>query len=199
MAFVLPLLPLEQTVLLPSVEIEVPPGGPLAQRALARAQQQDGLLVVSLYEEEAVHEVGVKALVIAEKQGSVQLRGLQRCRLRQLVPDVVPMVEAEPYPDTGSALSRENPLRRLLMRRFARLALRLQWSLPEGFGALDLAALTWKIAAALDLETSQKQGLLNVPDAVTRGKILLLAVRDAERRERFLRPFARLRVGGQWN
>jgi len=197
--FVLPLFPLPELVLLPTVELEVTPGGPLARGALARARQHQGMMVVSLYEDEAVHEVGVKALILDARETSVQLRGLQRCRLRELVPDAVPMVEAEPFPDTAAAPGREEPLRRLLLRRFARLCLRLQRALPAGLPKTDLSALTWRITDALDLETSQKQGLLNVPDALTRAKILLLALRDAERRERFLRPFAHLREGGQWN
>jgi Lon protease-like protein len=200
-SWVLPLYPLDGFVLLPTLQVEVTPLGPTAQQVLARARRHQQLLVASLYEDEAVHEVGVQARVLPspEEEGRAIFQGLQRCRLKKLVSEDVPMVVAEAYPDAPGDEQQEEPLRRLLLRRFARLCARLQRPLPQDLATSSLRELTWKLTATLDLELAQQQGLLNVPDALTRGKILLLALRDAERRERFLRPFSHLRKGGQWN
>lgn len=199
--YLLPLYPLEGLVLLPTMQVEVTPLGSTAHQVLRRAHDHGNVLVASFYEEEAVHEVGVKARVVplAEKEGSVIFYGLQRCRLRRLVQEEVPMVMAEDFPDTGSLPTRAEPLRRLLLRRVARLCARLPKEAPQDLWAADLETLTWRLTSLLALSVDQQQGLLNVPDALTRGRILLLALRDAERRERFLRPFASLRHGGQWN
>jgi hypothetical protein len=66
-------------------------------------------------------------------------------------------------------------------------------------GASDLSSLTWRITAGLGLSAEQQQGFLNVPDAVTRGRLLLVALRELEKRERFLRPWAHMRAGAEWN
>ena len=63
----------------------------------------------------------------------------------------------------------------------------------------DLSTLTWRITAELGLTAEQQQNFLNVPDPLTRGRLLLLAVRELERRERFLRRWAHLRNTTSWN
>jgi hypothetical protein len=63
----------------------------------------------------------------------------------------------------------------------------------------DLSGLTWRITAELGLSTEQQQSFLSVPDPLTRGKLLLVAVRELERRERFLRRWAHLRSTTPWN
>ncbi|MFN3414644.1 MAG: LON peptidase substrate-binding domain-containing protein [Thermoanaerobaculum sp.] len=199
--FVLPLYPLDGFVLLPTLEVEVTPVGAVAQEVIRRASAHDDLLVASFYEDEAVHEVGVQAQVIPtdKSQGSVIFRALSRCRLRQLEAEDIPMVRAEHFPDTPRPMQRQEPLRRLLLRRFSRLWRDADRKLSDGMRTLSLETLTWHLTAKLQLEPSQQQGLLNLADPVARGQVLLLALRELEQRQRFLRPFMWLRKGGQWN
>lgn len=200
-SFILPLYPLDGFVLLPTLRVEIKPLGPTAQKVLQRAERHQNLVVASLFEDNSVHEIGVKARVIRheEAEGIRFFEGVGRCRLRQLLPDEVPVVLAEDFPEPSIPRHQADPLRRLLLRRFLKLSARLQRPLVFELTSLDLEELTWRLTAELNLDLSQQQGLLNVPDALTRGKILLLALRDAERRERLLRPYAHLRQDGQWN
>lgn len=199
--FVLPLYPLDGFVLLPSLEVEVTPVGLVALEVIRRASQHNDLLVASLYEDEAVHEVGVRAQVVpaTEGGGSVIFRGLNRCRLRQLEAEDIPMVRVEDFPDTPQPLTRQEPLRRLLLRRFSRVWYDVDRELCDGLRLLNLETLTWRLTAQLRLEPGQQQGLLNLADPVARGQILLLALRELEKRQRFLRPYMWLQKGGQWN
>lgn len=199
--FVLPLYPLDGFVLLPTLEVEVTPVGAVALEVIRRAFEHNDLLVASLYEDEAVHEVGVRAQVVAsgEKKGSVIFRGLSRCRLRQLEAEDIPMVRAENFPDTPRSFKRQEPLRRLLLRRFSRVWSEVDRELCDGLRVLTLETLTWRLTAQLRLEPGQQQGLLNLADPVARGQVLLLALRELERRQRFLRPFMWLQKGGEWN
>ncbi|MCS7181610.1 MAG: LON peptidase substrate-binding domain-containing protein [Thermoanaerobaculum sp.] len=199
--FLLPLYPLDGLVLLPTLKVEVCPVGTVATKVFQRAVEHQHQLVASCYEDESVHEVGVLARVFLpddEKPRAV-LQAVSRCRLRKLVAEDVPMVLAEEFPDTPRPFQRTEPLRRLLLTRYARLCLHLNLPLPRELRNLPLWQLTWKLTSQLNLDFRQQQGLLNLPDPVTRGQILLLAVKDLERKERFLRPFAKLRKGGQWN
>lgn len=199
--FLLPLYPLDGFVLLPTLELEVTPVGPVALEVIRRSSQHHNLLVTSLYEDEAVHEVGVRAEVVAatEGRGKVVFRGLNRCRLRRLEAEDIPMVRAEDFPDTPRPLKRQESLRRLLLRRFSKLWCEVNRELCEGLRVLSLEALTWRLTAQLRLEPGQQQGLLNLADPLARGQILLLALRELEKRQRFLRPFMWLQKGGQWN
>lgn len=199
--FVLPLYPLDGFVLLPSMEVEVTPVGRVAAELIRRAGEYNHTLVASYFENDAVHEIGVKARVVpgSDDKGSAVFRGVSRCRLRELVEEDVPMVRAEDFPDTPRPLARQESLRRLLLRRFSRLRWGTDPELCESLRDVQLGILTWRLAPHLPLELDQKQGLLNLPDPVERGQVLLLAIKELERRERFLKPFARLRKGGQWN
>lgn len=200
-SFILPLYPLDGVVLLPTLRVEIHPLGPMAERVLRRAERHQNLVVASFFEDDSVHEIGVKARVISseEAEGPRFFEGVGRCRLRHLLPDEVPVVLAEDFPDAPVPVHQADPLRRLLLRRFLKLSARLQRPPRPELKAVNLEALTWRLTAELNLDLSQQQGLLNVPDALTRGKILLLALRDVERRERLLRPYAHLRQNGQWN
>lgn len=200
-SFVLPLYPLEGFVLLPCMHVEVTPIGRVANELIRRASQYDHTLVASYFEDDAVHEVGVKAKVVPaseEKPGAV-FRALSRCRLRELVDEDIPMVRAEDFPDAPRSPSRQESLRRLLLRRFSRLWWYKDPELCSTLRNLQLDFLTWHLVPHLALKLDQQQGLLNLPDPVVRGQVLLLAIKDLERRERFLRPYARLRHGGTWN
>lgn len=200
-SFVLPLYPLDGFVLLPTLRVEIYPSSPTAQRVLQRAERHQNLVVASFFEDNSVHEIGVKARITVseEAEGTRIFEGLRRCRLRKLLPDEVPVVFAEDFPDRSVSTHHADPLRQLLLRRFFRLSARLQRPAPSELTAMNLETLTWRLTAELNLDLSQQQGLLNVSDALTRGKILLLALRDAEQRERLLRPYTHLRQDGQWN
>jgi hypothetical protein len=196
-AFVLPLYPLQGLVLLPGERCPVPYEGGRTRAALARAREHGGAVVASLVDGESVHEVGVTAIVSESAEGEASLHGVSRCRLVSLQADAL-MVRAERYPEREAPDRRGDPVGRLLHARYGRLCLRLgreAATLPHR----DLSALTWRITAGLGMPPEQQQGFLNVPDPLTRARLLLLAVRELERRERFLRRWAHLRGTSQWN
>jgi Lon protease-like protein len=197
-AFVLPLYPLEDTVLLPGASFRLQ-GTTVAKPVLDRARGFGGAVVASLIDGESVHEVGVTALVSVEGEHEVELHGVSRCRLLSLVSEEVILVRAERFPERTRDARRAATLTRLLLARYERLCQRTgkgQVSLPSRH---DLSALTWRITAEVGLSVEQQQGFLNVPDPLTRGRLLLLAVREVERRERFLRRWAHLRSTEPWN
>ncbi|MGE5235455.1 MAG: hypothetical protein ACM3O7_03780 [Acidobacteriota bacterium] len=197
--FVLPLYPLEETVLLPGATLKVaPPPGWLAG-IVGSARAFGGAVVASLVDGDSVHEVGVTAILESTDEPRPALRGVTRCRLLELMPTDSPLVRAERYPEPRPP---RNPrsLAQLLSRRYERLCERVaRPASPGGGPPADLSGLTWQITAALGLSAEQQQGFLNVPDAMTRGRLLLVAVRELERRERFLRPWAHLRTECSWN
>jgi hypothetical protein len=196
--FVLPLYPLQGLVLLPGERCVIPfeNGGPPA--ALARARDHGGAVVAALVDGESVHEVGVTAIVSDSAEGGTSLHGVARCRLVSLRNDDALMARAERFPDQEVAERRGGPVSRLLHARYGRLCLRLgrDAAVPP-FG--DLSALTWRITAGLGMPPEQQQGFLNIPDPLTRARLLLLTVRELERRERFLRRWAHLRNTNPWN
>ncbi len=196
--FTLPLFPLEGEVLLPGERVSVA-GRTVAIRAiLSRAEGFGGAVVASLVDGESVHEVGVMAMVADEGGGETALHGVSRCRLLSLVSEEITLVRAERYPEEGPDRA-DAPVARLLRARYERLRQRIGKELGAPLRARDLSALTWRITAALGLSAEQQQSFLSVPDPVTRGKLLLLAVRELERRERFLRRWAHLRNTNPWN
>jgi len=185
-------------VLLPGERISLR-GGEVAQPILERARGFGGAVVASLVDGESVHEVGVTAVVAGEEGGEASLHGVCRCRLLALVSDEVTLVRAERFPEPARDANRVGALARLLLARYERLCQRTgkaQVPLPS---RSDLSALTWKITAEVGLSTDQQQGFLNVPDPLTRGRLLLVAVREVEQRERFLRRWAHLRSARPWN
>ncbi len=197
--FTLPLFPLEGEVLLPGERVNVP-GARLGTRAiLSRAEGFGGAVVASLVDGESVHEIGVTAIVSADPDGDPGLFGISRCRLLSLVSDDVTLVRAERYPEEAPTGRGEEPVARLLLARYERLRQRIGKEASAQARAQDLSALTWHITAELGLSAEQRQSFLSVPDPVTRGKLLLLAVRELERRERFLRRWAHLRNTNSWN
>ena len=196
--FTLPLFPLEGEVLLPGERVSVA-GTRVATRAiLSRAEGFGGAVVASLVDGESVHEVGVMAMVADEGEGETALHGVSRCRLLSLLSDEVTLVRAERYPEEGPTPA-DAPVARLLRARYERLRRQIGKELGAPLRARDLSALTWRVTAALGLSAEQQQSFLNVPDPVTRGKLLLLAVRELERRERFLRRWVHLRNTNPWN
>ncbi len=196
--FVLPLFPLEEAVLFPGGRLRVAGRTRLEQSVLAESLAFGAQVVASLKDGESVHEIGVTAAVAKEGE-ELHLHGLQRCRLLELVQEDPPVVMAEPFPDVADAhTARTLPLMRLLGARFEKLCRTLGRPCAET-PFPDLGALTWGVAAGLGLSVEQCQGFLNVPDPLTRGRLLLAAVRDVERRERFLRPWAHLRHAAEWN
>jgi len=197
--FTLPLFPLEGEVLLPGERVSVP-GARLGTRAiLTRAEGFGGAVVASLVDGESVHEVGVMAMVADEEEGDTTLHGISRCRLLSLHSDEVTLVQAERYPEEDAKGTNEQRVARLLLARFERLRQRLGKDLGAPVRSQDLSRLTWRITAELGLSAEQQQGFLSVPDSVTRGKLLLLAVRELARREQFLRRWAHLRNPNPWN
>ena len=197
--FVLPLCPLRGAVLLPGERIEVPSLGPEAEAAVGLAIEYGNTVVASLADGESVHEVGVTAAVDDLTEEQTRLHGLGRCRLLSLVDEDVPLVRAERFPERRISPARAEVLAQLLDRRYGRFRSRLGKPVPTRNETERLGSLTWRVAAGLDLTADQQQGFLNVPDALTRGKLLLLVLREMERRERFLRQFSHLRTGQPWN
>jgi Lon protease-like protein len=197
--FTLPLYPLEGEVLLPGERVNVPWTRLATRVILERAQGFGGAVVASLVDGESVHEVGVTAMVAEEDEGETSLHGVSRCRLLSLVSDEVTLVRAERYPEEVPTGERNEPVARLLLSRYERLCQRIGKDLITRVRHQDLSAVTWRITAGLGLSAEQQQGFLSVPDSLTRGKLLLLAVRELERRERFLRRWAHLRSTTSWN
>ena len=194
----LPLYPLQGQVLLPGESFAVPAGADERRAALARARDHGGAVVASLVDGERVHEVGVTAIVNESAEGATSLHGVTRCRLVSLQSSDALMVRAERFPESEVAERRGDAVGRLLHARWGRLCLRLGREVatpPRG----DLSALTWRVTAGLGMPSEQQQGFLNVPDPLTRARLLLLAVREMERRERFLRQWAHLRSTNPWN
>ncbi len=194
----LPLVPLQGVVLLPGERCNLNAGGPQLRAVVERAREFGGAVVASLADGESVHEVGVTAFVAGESDGDRSLFGVSRCRLLALVSEDVPMVRAERFPEEPAAADRQASVARLLETRYVRLRSRAGRE-PGVAPARDLTALTWKVAADLGLPAEQQQGFLNVPDPLTRGRLLLVALRELERRERFLQPWAHLRTTTPWN
>jgi len=198
--FVLPLFPLEGRVLLPGHELRVQGLSEASAAAVEHAEGYRGALIAALADGASVHEVAVTAFVSAADD-EITLRGVARCKLLALADGGgSPLVRAERLPDAPAGGERAARLAALLHARHAKVCRTLGRPLPPARGPHpDLATLTWTVTAELSLTAEQQQGLLNVPDALTRGRLLLAALRDLERRERFLRPWARLRDGAAWN
>jgi Lon protease-like protein len=197
--FVLPLFPLEEQVLLPGEELPLPPDRLSARIIIDHARGFGGALIASLVDGEAVHEVAVTALLTDAGAEGMTIHGVSRCRLLDVVAEDVPLVRAERLPEPRQSRPRSDALRKLLLARFTKLRRNLRRRGPSKSAGKGLSALTWRITAELGFSAEQQQGLLCVPDPVTRGRLLLAAVRELERRERFLRPFARFRTDGPWN
>jgi len=195
---VLPLYPLQDVVLLPGERCALSDLGASFRPIVERARDFGGAVVASLADGESVHEVGVTAIVSGDGESETSLYGVSRCRLLSLVSEDVPMVRAERFPEAPAAEHRQATVARLLQTRYRRLRLRVGRD-AAGVPTGDLTALTWKVTADLGLPAEQQQGFLNVPDPVTRGRLLLVAVRELERRERFLQPWAHLRTTAAWN
>lgn len=195
----LPLYPLEGRVLFPGQDLRVQLSSETDAAALARSGGPGGTLIAALADGSSVHEVAVTARISSVDDRDVSLHGVVRCRLLALVGDDVPLARAEQLPDPPAPPGRAERLSRLLLTRYARICDILGRSREPATGAHDLAALTWSVTATLSFTAEQQQGLLNVPDAVTRARLLLATVREIEQRERFLRPWAHLRGGSAWN
>lgn len=194
---ILPLFPLTEAVLLPGEDRQLaPPAAPCS--ALEHAQQGSGKLVASLLDGDSVHEIGVRAQVLENSEQGIALRGLARCRLIALEDAGVPLVRVEDYPEAREDAGRARELANLLLRRYVRLCANLRRPARPP-GSPGLSSLTWRVLAESGLSPEQQQGFLNVPGPVTRGRLLLVVVRDLERRERFLRGWAHLRDGADWN
>jgi ATP-dependent protease La (LON) substrate-binding domain len=197
--FVLPLCPLTDAVLLPGERLDVPALERELAPAVAAADQYGSTVVASLADGDSVHEVGVMAAIDVIATERPRLHGLGRCRLLNLVDEDVPLVRAERFPERRVSTARGQALARLLERRFARFKLRTGRPLPLSAQDERLTRLTWQVTAALELTVDQQQGFLNVPDPLTRGKLLLLVLRELERRDRFLRQWSHLRSEQPWN
>jgi ATP-dependent protease La (LON) substrate-binding domain len=196
--FVLPLCPLEDAVLLPGEKLSIP-GGAWSKASIKHARGFGDTVVASLADGESVHEVGVTAMVAEIPEEPTTLHGVSRCRLLSLVSEHVPLVRAEWLPEPLPEGGRAGQLGALLKSRFTKLCQGVGHppvTLPEG---TDLSALTWRITAELGLTPEQQQGFLNVPDPLLRGRLLLVALRELERRHRFLRPWSQLRSTMPWN
>ena len=186
-------------MLLPGEDLLVPVSAAASAAALDHARGFGGAVIASLADGDSVHEIAVTAMVSRSEEGEVSLRGVNRCRLLALIDDSVPLARAERVPEPQAEPDRSERLARLLLARYTRLCRTLGRPFAAPAGPHVLTPLTWRVTADIGMSADQQQGFLNVPDAVTRGKLLLVAVRDLERRERFLRPWAHLRPGSPWN
>ena len=195
----LPLYPLEGRVLFPGQDLRVQDPSEANAAALTRAEAYGDTLVASLIDGASVHEIAVTALVSRPDGDEVNLHGVARCRLLALVDEATPLVRARRLPDAPASADRASYLAALLLARYERLCRALGRPHSPSRIAPDLAAITWSVTADLNFTAEQQQGFLNMPDAVTRGRLLLVAVRELERRERFLRPWAHLRAAAPWN
>jgi Lon protease-like protein len=196
--FLLPLFPLQDSVLLPGGDLRLPVGSAVARSVLARAQDFGGAVVAALVDGESVNEVGVTAMLTHEGGNETALHGVSRCRLVSLVSEEITLVQAERYPEVPVVDERAQSLARLLATSYTRLCRRIGRSAAVP-SPPDLSGLTWRVTAALGLPVNQQQEFLNVPDPLTRGRLLLIAVRELGHRERFLRPWAHLRTTEPWN
>jgi Lon protease-like protein len=196
--FLLPLFPLQDNVLLPGGDLRLPAGSAVARTVATRAQDFGGAVVAALVDGESVHEVGVTAMLTHEGGHETALHGVSRCRLVSLVSEEITLVQAERYPEAPVVDERAHSLAQLLATSYTRLCRRI--GRPAAVPSPpDLSGLTWRVTAALGLPVNQQQEFLNVPDPLTRGRLLLIAVRELGHRERFLRPWAHLRTTEPWN
>jgi Lon protease-like protein len=198
-SFVLPLCPLEGAVLLPGGDLRLHLGASRVQSLVGQASGYGGAVIVSLADGDAVHEVGVTALVSEDDDRAAALHGVTRCRLLDLVSGATPLVRAERYPDSTVHDRRADALSRLLVACYTRLCRHLALPTNAPRPAEGLAAITWRIVGELGLSADRQQGFLNVADPVTRGRLLLVTLRELQRRESFLRPWGHLRDGAAWN
>ena len=183
--------------MLPGESVQVPLASTWARAIILQSRDYGDSVVVSLVDGESVHEIGVTA-VVAEQAGDGGAAGCIPLPPPQPGErEDLPLVRAERFPEPPTG-GRAVPLARLLRARYLRLchpvAPRRPRSRPEG-----PLSLTWRVTATLGLTADQQQDFLNVPDPMTRGRLLLLAVRELERRERFLRRWAHLRNTMSWN
>jgi Lon protease-like protein len=196
--FVLPLFPLDGFVLLPGESLTLPP----ATRIARKVSGFGDAVVAALADGDAVHEIGVTA-VLGEgdgfDEGQTALHGITRCRLLSLAGSDEGLVRAERFPEQATNDARRASLARLLDARYRRFCARVKRLGRSPRPTTDLSPLTWRITASLGLSTEQQQGLLNVPDPLTRGRLLLLTLRELEQRERFLRPWSHLRTATPWS
>lgn len=197
--FILPLFPLRGAVLLPGETVRVPASDVSGWGAVRAADGFGGAMVAALMDGDSVHEVGTTAVINEQERDEVELRGVNRCRLLSLVDADVPLVKAERFPEKATTQRRAAALGKLLRLRFRRLCRAIGKTPRPSPERAGLSTLTWRVAATLDLTAEQQQGFLNVPDALTRGKLLLVVVRELEKRERFLRRWAHLRTTEPWN
>jgi Lon protease-like protein len=198
-SFALPLFPLESNVLLPGQRLALGESTSMTAAVLERARDFGDAVVASLVDGDSVHEIGVTAMVSGCKEEAPELCGIARCRLLSVRPDGVPIVTVQSYPEVAPAGARAESTTRLLRACYLRYCERFgrEVKLPQNDD--DLSALTWELTAQLGLGADQQQGFLVVPDAWTRGRLLLAAIRELELKERFLRPWAWLRSAAQWN
>ena len=99
-SFVLPLFPLEASVLLPGQHLALGDSG-LLGAVLERARDFGDAVVTSLRDGDSVHDVGVTAMVSGFSGESPELCGVSRCRLLSIRKDEVPIVTALRYPEAA--------------------------------------------------------------------------------------------------
>jgi Lon protease-like protein len=199
-SFVLPLYPLEDAVLLPGATLRTRPPLGWFTKVVGRARDFGDAVVTSLVDGDSVHEVGVTAILESADGCRPALRGVARCRLLELVDGSSHLVRVERFPEPAPSRARAHALARLLQRCYLKLCARIGQAPRSAVASSEeLTPLTWLVTGGLGLTPDEQQGFLNVPDALTRGRLLLLAVRELERRERFLRPWAHLRTECGWN
>lgn len=198
-SFVLPLCPLEGAVLLPGGDLRLRLSVGRVHSLVGQASGYGGAVVASLADGDAVHEVGVTALVSEDDDRAAALHGVTRCRLLDLVSGATPLVRAERYPDNTVLDRRAEALGRLLLARYTRLCRNLALPANAPRPGDGLAAITWRIVGELGLSPDRQQGFLNVADPIMRGRLLLVTLRELQHRESFLRPWGHLRGGAAWN
>lgn len=198
-SFTLPLFPLESTVLFPGQRLVVGKPDLSSAPVVERARDFGDAVVAALRDGDSVHDVGVMALIVNPGEDGQELRGIARCRLLSIKPDEVPIATAERFPEVAVDTARVGATTRLLRACYLRLCRRFGREAHMPRDENDLSSLTWTLTPELGLAVEQQQGFLVVPDPWTRGRLLLAAMRELEKKERFLRPWAHLRANAAWN
>ncbi len=184
---IIPIFPLPNVVLFPSVFLPLHIFEPRYRQMLADALQGDRIIgMVLLRERDAIEEpppvygIGCAGLVshsetLQDGRSNIILRGIQRFRIAFEETDrAYRRAHVEPLPEEASDLIRED-VRQSRSRLESLLAGRLETASGEAMVPNDMGDedLVNTLAQYLDLEPVEKQALLERDDIASRGRALI--------------------------